>query len=204
MTLLQYKLKRTRKSITKNGLILRAEEVGAQIKHAEDLIQKWQDNNFCEDLQKAHNEKWEKRIDLSEEIYGSDGSKWYAWDWSRENATTPELQQQEKDEQRATRGRKYKGYVGATAMKRLYRVDFIFVHNGRDEDDNPSEEYVVEMTREYYRKDNIPIPAVDVEIPKGFHKDYLPYGNEHDETIHDILYGPDTIVVDGIRYKRMD
>lgn len=99
LLLLQYKLKRTRKRILDNNIILRSEEVAAQIKHAEDLIQNWHDHNWCEDLQKAHEEKWGDTVDLSEPI-DVNGKTIYTWDMSREKATTPELKDQEKKEQR--------------------------------------------------------------------------------------------------------
>jgi len=97
LILLQYKLKRTRKRILDNNIILRAEEIAAQIKHAEDLIQKWYDDDFCKDLYEAHDKKWGKMVDLSEPIEHN-GIKMYTWNMSRENATTPELQEQEKKE----------------------------------------------------------------------------------------------------------
>lgn len=100
LLLLQYKLKRTRKAIEKHQLVLRADEIAAQIKHAERLIENWKKNNWCEDLQAAHEEKWGKLVDLPEAI-DINGTKTYAWDMTREKATTPELKNQEAKEQRA-------------------------------------------------------------------------------------------------------
>jgi len=97
LLLLQYKLKRTRERILDNNIILRAEEVAAQIKHAEDLIEKWKKDDFCTDLYEAHEKKWGKIVDLSEPI-DVNGMTMYTWNMSRENATTPELQEQEKKE----------------------------------------------------------------------------------------------------------
>lgn len=99
LLLLQYKLKRTRKRIIENDLVVRVEEIAAQIKHAEDLIQNWRDDNFCEDLHKAHEEKWGDTVDLSEPFL-KNGRTYYTWNMSREKATTPELREQERKEQR--------------------------------------------------------------------------------------------------------
>lgn len=100
LILLQYKLRRTRKRILANDIILRSEEIAAQIKHAEDLIQNWRDNNWCEDLQEVHERKWGSTVDLSEPI-DVNGKQMWSWNISREKATTPELKKQEKREQRA-------------------------------------------------------------------------------------------------------
>jgi dsDNA-specific endonuclease/ATPase MutS2 len=89
-----------RQNILQNNMIMRAEEVCAQIKHAEDLIQKYLDHDFCSELHEAHEKKWGKCVDLSEPI-DVNGVTMYTWDMSREKATTPELKQQEKDEQHA-------------------------------------------------------------------------------------------------------
>jgi len=58
LVMLQYKLKRTRLQIEENDLVVSAPQQIAQIKHAEDLIQAYFDDNFCEELYKAHEEKW--------------------------------------------------------------------------------------------------------------------------------------------------
>jgi len=100
LLLLQYKLKRTREHILDDNIILRSEEVAAQIKHAEDLIQNWRDDNWCEDLQEAHDKKWGERVNLSEPV-DVGGQTLFSWEMSREKATTPELKDQEKKEQRA-------------------------------------------------------------------------------------------------------
>jgi len=97
LILLQYKLSRTRKCITKNQIIVRADEIGAQIKHAEDLIEKWRTNDFCRDLYDAHDKKWGKIVDKFEPIEYK-GIKMYKWNMTRENATTEELQSQERKE----------------------------------------------------------------------------------------------------------
>ena len=98
LRLLRFKLKRTRKQILENNLILRADEIAAQIEHAEKLIDKWEEDEFCVELREAHEEKWGKLVDRSEPIESDNGIKLYTWNWSRENATTPELEEQEKKE----------------------------------------------------------------------------------------------------------
>jgi len=99
LLLLQYKLKRTRKRIIKNNILLHSEQVASEIKHAEDLIQNWRDNEWCEDLQKAHDKKWGEQISFK----NSDTNKKLTWllGRTRENATTQELRAQEIKEQRA-------------------------------------------------------------------------------------------------------
>jgi hypothetical protein len=98
LSLMQYKLKRMRTTIIENNNLVRSEEIGAQIKHAEDLIQKYLNHDYCVDLYEAHEKKWGKTVDLSEKIDAGCGQTMYTWNMSRENATTPELKQQEKDE----------------------------------------------------------------------------------------------------------
>lgn len=98
MVLMQYKLQRMRKRISEDNVILRTEEIAAQIKHAEDLIQKWLDNDFCAKEHEEHEKKWGKIVDLSTPL-DCNGVKMYTLDMSRANATTPELKQQERDEQ---------------------------------------------------------------------------------------------------------
>lgn len=100
LELMKYKIGRMRKCIVKHNLILKAEEVAAEMKHVEDLIQKYLDHDFCRDLHEAHEKKWGEVRDLSEPIE-VDGQTMYTWDISREKATSPELKQQEKDEQHA-------------------------------------------------------------------------------------------------------
>lgn len=100
LILMQYKLQRMRKCILEDNIILRSEEVAAQLKHAEDLIQRWLDDDFCTKEYEEHEKKWGKIVDLSTPI-DVGGKKMYEWNMSREKATTEELQQQEKDEQHA-------------------------------------------------------------------------------------------------------
>ena len=97
--LMQYKLKRMRQRILKNNMIVRAEEIAAQIKHAEDLIEKWLNDDFCKEEYEAHEKKWGEMVDLSTPL--DDGSGLWEWDMSREKCTTPELKQQESDESMA-------------------------------------------------------------------------------------------------------
>lgn len=58
MKLLKYKISRSRKMIKENKIILRSEEVAAQMYHAECLIQKLLDDEFGEKEHEAHNKKW--------------------------------------------------------------------------------------------------------------------------------------------------
>jgi len=119
LVLLQYKLKRTRKRILDNNIILRSEEVGAQIKHAEDLIQKWFDDDFCKDAQKAHDKKWGEIINFTKEVDWN-GRKVHQLDIQRANVTTEEEKAQEEQEQRAIWNRQ--------EYERQQCLDEIFAH----------------------------------------------------------------------------
>lgn len=57
LILLQYKLKRTRKAIQSNNLIVDVNEIVDQIKHAEDLLQSWINDEIGDELFEAHREK---------------------------------------------------------------------------------------------------------------------------------------------------
>ena len=100
LILLQYKLKRTRERILDNNIVVSAEQIAAEIKHAEDLIQNWRDDNFCEDLYEAHEKKWGKIISRKERNKDDqvDGDKPWDWFMRREKATTLELHDQERKE----------------------------------------------------------------------------------------------------------
>lgn len=99
LRMLQYKLKRTRKQILENNIILRAEEVAAQIKHAEDLIQKYIDNRFCEKMEEAHEKKWGKVTRTTKEVERN-GKKIHQFDIQRANVTTEKEKAQERLEQK--------------------------------------------------------------------------------------------------------
>lgn len=96
-TLLQYKLKRTRKRILANDMISSADLVALQIKHAEDLIQRYMDNNFCAEEYEAHEKKWGKIKDFTKPSTSYPGM--YEWDPTREKVTTEEEKKQERAEQ---------------------------------------------------------------------------------------------------------
>ncbi|KKL15740.1 hypothetical protein LCGC14_2502550 [marine sediment metagenome] len=100
LRLLKYKLQRTRKCIISNNIILAADQVGAEIKHAEDLLTKIINgsHDLLPELQKGHENKWGPDINISKEIEVN-GQKMYEWKRYRKNATTPELQKQEQQEQ---------------------------------------------------------------------------------------------------------
>ena len=100
LMLMQYKLKRMKRQILANNIILRSEEVGSQIQHAEDLIEKYLTDDFCTAEQEAHEKKWGETKDLSRSIIDTNGNKLYEWDMCREKATTEALKAQEKQEQR--------------------------------------------------------------------------------------------------------
>lgn len=58
LKLMRYKLSRMRKRIIANNLIRAAEQVGAEIKHAEDLLTHLIEDDFHEDLMDAHEKKY--------------------------------------------------------------------------------------------------------------------------------------------------
>lgn len=60
LKLLQYKIRRTRERIVDNDLVMSVDLYAAQMKHAEALIDRYFDDNFCEELYTAHEEKWGK------------------------------------------------------------------------------------------------------------------------------------------------
>jgi len=100
LRMLQYKLKRTRKQILENNIILRTEEVASQIKHAEDLIQKYLDDDFCKNEQKKHDVVWGKITDFTKEVERN-GKKVHQFDIQRANVTTEKEKAQERLEQKA-------------------------------------------------------------------------------------------------------
>lgn len=119
MRLLQYKLKRTRKAISSNNIILRSEEVAAQIKHAECLIQNWIDDDFESQLFEAHNKKWGKTKSFSKEV--KVGNKTYhQFEITREKTTTEDLKKQEAKE--------YREIITKAALAREKNADLLFAH----------------------------------------------------------------------------
>ena len=97
LSLLQYKLKRTRLHILKHDIILDAQEVADQITHAETLIQRLQDDDYLPELEKAHTEKYGEQINTSRQSANNPDCD--IWTYHRAKATTPELHEQERKEQ---------------------------------------------------------------------------------------------------------
>lgn len=98
LKILQYKLKRTRKAIGTNQIIKTADLVAAEIKHAEDILEHLINDDFLEELNKAHEEKWGKvKIDDKEPV-NIGGKTYYTMKMYREKATTKKLQEQEHKE----------------------------------------------------------------------------------------------------------
>lgn len=58
LLLISYKLKRMRKCISSNNIILRAPVIASEIRHVEKLIEKFREDSFFEDAIDKHNEKW--------------------------------------------------------------------------------------------------------------------------------------------------
>ena len=104
LELLKYKLERTRKHITEHQIIQAADEVGAEIAHAEELLRRILKDDYCTEEQDAHDLKWGEIVDLSHP--SEDHPGYYEWDMRRENATTQELEDQENTEQREIYERK--------------------------------------------------------------------------------------------------
>lgn len=100
LILMQYKLKRMERFFrSKKCHIVDGEKVAAQIKYVEDLIDKWLDDDFCADLEEAHEKKWGPVVNRFTPI--GDGHRGSYFDMWREKSTTPELKEQEKKEQMA-------------------------------------------------------------------------------------------------------
>ena len=91
LSLLKYKLKRTRQHILKHDIIADAQEVADQISYAENLIQRLQDDDYLPELEKAHTEKWGDWV-----LEDNDA---YPLGRCRENVFTPELDKQQRQEQ---------------------------------------------------------------------------------------------------------
>lgn len=96
LRLLQYKIKRLREHIEYHHRHVDMPIHAAQMKHAEDLIQAYFDDNFCEDLEKAHEEKWGK----GEMIFTpcEDKPKFSTMEIKYPKATTPEENEQANNE----------------------------------------------------------------------------------------------------------
>ena len=118
LTILKYKLQRTREHITEHQFIADANLVGEQLAHAEELIRRILNNNYCEEEQAAHEAKWGESVDLSHP--SEDHPGYYEWDLSRANVSTPEEKEQEKDEQHAIYQR--------MELARQLDLDELFIH----------------------------------------------------------------------------
>lgn len=97
LRLLQYKISRTRKCIRKNNIILRSEEVCAQMLHAEELIRKIREDDFLAELDDAHEEKWGPIIQMFSEEKTKQG--YSTLDIVRAKTNTEALKRQERQEQ---------------------------------------------------------------------------------------------------------
>lgn len=60
LRLLKFKLERTRKRIVANDFISEAKQVGEEIQHAEMLIERYLEDDYCREEMKAHEDKWGK------------------------------------------------------------------------------------------------------------------------------------------------
>jgi hypothetical protein len=70
LKLLKYKIERMRKTIRNNNYVLKAEEICAQMEHAESLLQQLIDDDFGDEEYKAHNKKW------GVDFFPKDSTKW--------------------------------------------------------------------------------------------------------------------------------
>ena len=118
LILLQDKLKRTREHIVEHDIIKSSKIIGKQINYSEFLIQRILDDDYCKELQTAHNVKWgdiTQYFDPKEE-----GTNYYRYHVVRANATTPELEEQERAEQMAV--------YNAQHMAKEKDLDRLFKH----------------------------------------------------------------------------
>lgn len=97
LKLLQHKIKLTREHITQHGIVQDAPIIAKQMRYAEFLIQRLLDDNYREDLQNAHNNKWGDIIQYCDPP--EPGKSYRKYHVIRKNATTPELEAQERSEQ---------------------------------------------------------------------------------------------------------
>ncbi len=118
LALLKYKLERTRKHIVGHQIIEDADLVGEQIAHAEELLRRIMNDDYCKEEQEAHEVKWGEAVDLSKPSEEYPGH--YEWDMSRANATTPELKEQESNEQLEIYNRQ--------SLARQLDLDELFIH----------------------------------------------------------------------------
>lgn len=101
ITMLQFKLKRTREYLVKENIIVDIEEISKQIEIAENLIDKILKDDFCKEEQDAHDLKWGETNDYFTPNKNGIGS---ILNFSKTNANTPEEKEQERSEQFAIYG----------------------------------------------------------------------------------------------------
>jgi hypothetical protein len=111
LRLTQYKLRRMREQISRDNITVSSEQVAAQIKHAEALIEKYLTDDFGRKEYEEHLKKWGKR-ELNFESH--------KLEISVENATTEELKLQEKKE--------YMAAYSKSDTERVQCLDDIFSH----------------------------------------------------------------------------
>ena len=97
LKMLRYKLERTRKHIVGHQIIADADKIGEQIQHAENLIKRLMNDQYSIIEEDAHELKWGK---MEHDFIDWAGDEQFReWKAHRTNATTPELQKQEREEQ---------------------------------------------------------------------------------------------------------
>lgn len=97
LSLLKYKLSRTRKCIVKNQIIVRADEIGDEIKEVEDIISRLQNDAYCDDEYAKHHEYWGRT-----KIYTDDYNKIPGWKILKGFSTDKaKNEKREKEEQEA-------------------------------------------------------------------------------------------------------
>lgn len=98
LTLLKYKLERTRKRIKENDLIVRAPIIANEILHVEKLIDKFMNDDFCTEEQKAHDKKWGE-LEIGSKP--TDNSQLVEMVFNRKHVITDEDKEQQEKEYRA-------------------------------------------------------------------------------------------------------
>jgi hypothetical protein len=98
LRLLKFKLERTRKRIVANDFISEAGRVGKEIQHAENLIDRFLNDDYCKAEFQTHEEKWGKRTTTFTPHSSGLGS---IMGYTRDNAKTAVDYEQERNEIRA-------------------------------------------------------------------------------------------------------
>lgn len=94
LTILQFKLKRTREYLVEENIIGDIDKISSEIKQAEDIIDEIFKDDFCKEEHEAHTAKWGEHKDNF--VPTKNGA--LRWDMSREKAITPEEKEQERKE----------------------------------------------------------------------------------------------------------